>query len=167
MLRIVFVALLLWSASSFGGVDDLFSSGVLGVRWDSRLDEVRKVHPDGTAWDSTFDGNTEAVYYAVSGDLRFPGLDIPTRLVHFIFTKDQRLQAVFFHFKYSDRESVLYGIAQILGQDYSVKDEAGTRQFTWPTGEAAFAKLDVGNSPQNPWVHLAVRPLKNAAKKRN
>lgn len=166
MRRICLLAVVLWNAVSSAGVDEQFSSGALGVEWDSRLEDVQAEYPGGTALESSFGGNTEAVYYALSGDFRILGLDIPAHLVHFIFTKDHRLQAVFFHFKYSDREPALYGIAQILGQDYSVKDEAGTRQFIWPTGRMSFAKLNVGNGPQNPWVHLAVRPLKDSVTKR-
>lgn len=165
MLRIILVAVL-WSSASFAGVDEQFSSGALGIRWNSQLEEVRAAFPNGTAWESTFDGSTGAVYYAVPGDLRVLDLDTPAQLVHFIFTKDRRLQAVYLHFRYPDREAVLYGIAQILGQDYSIKDEAGTREFIWPTGQASFAKLNVGNDPQNPWVHLAIRSMKDTAKSR-
>lgn len=166
MHRIYLLCFVLWSAVSFGGVDEQFSAGALGIEWGSTLEDVQAVYPDGTAWESNFGDNPAATYYALSGDFPVLGLDIPAHLVHFIFTEEYRLQGVYFHFKYSDRETALYGIAEILGQDFSVKDEAGTRQFIWSTGRTSFAKLNVGNSPQRPWVHLAVRPRADPATRR-
>jgi len=140
-------------------VDVYFADGAFGVEWGATLQQVQAAHPGGTAWRQRDEEGIGEVVYAVTGDFRVLGTDAPVILVHFVFTKENKLQRMFFHFRYADREAALYAIAEILGQDYSTRDEDGARTFGWRRGRASLAKFEIGSSPQFPWAFLAVRTM--------
>jgi hypothetical protein len=141
--------------TALGDVDSEFPSGAHGIQWGSTLQQVQVAHPGGTA-SPTSEGE---VVYALAGDFRVLGVDLSVPLIQFVFTKQNQLQRVFWHFRHSDREAALYGVAQRLGQDYAISDEARGRVFRWKPGQASFANFEIGTGPQFPWAFLAARSI--------
>jgi hypothetical protein len=154
-----FLLVLFWVATATADVDAHFGKGALNAAWGSTLQSVQAMYPGGTAWPQKEEDGVGEVVYAVSGNFRVLGMDLKPSLVHFVFTKQDQLQRAFFHFRFNDREAALYEIAQVLGQDYSIRDEAGSRAFTWKEGQASFAKFEVSSHPQFGWCLLAVRSM--------
>lgn len=155
MLKTLTAVLALSTGTALGDVDAEFPSGALGIHWGSTLQQVQLAYPGGTA-SPTPDGE---VVYALAGDFRVLSVDLSVPLIQFVFTKQNQLQRVFWHFKHADRETALYGVAQRLGQNYTISDEARARVFRWKPGQASFAKFEIGTAPQFPWAFLAARAI--------
>ncbi|WP_116810943.1 hypothetical protein [Steroidobacter cummioxidans] len=162
MIKVVFAVLMLWATTASADVDAHFSTGVLGARWGTTLDQVQVMYPGGASWPNGGERGGEIVY-SVPGDFRVLALDIPVPLVHFIFSKENALTRAVLHFRYSDREEVLYGTALVLGQDYSIRDEASARVFQWKPGKASYVGIEIGSGPQFPWAFLGVRAIEQKA----
>ena len=76
-----------------------------------------------------------------------------------MFSKENQLERVFFHFKVVDRDAALYSIAEVLGHDYTVRDEMRSRLFEWKSGRRSFARFVIGAGPEFPWAYFGVRVL--------
>jgi hypothetical protein len=160
MLNTLRAFLLICASTAHADVDGQFSKGVLGVAWTASLEDVRAKFPGGTAWPNGGETGLGEVVYAVAGDFKVLDVEVTVPLVHFIFSKENNLVRVFFHFRLADRDAALYGIAQILGQDYTVRDAAMARIFEWKPGRLAVAKFEIGSGPAFPWAFFGVGPLK-------
>lgn len=155
------VLLVFFCASTWADVDSQFGSGVAGCGWGDTLQQVQAKHPGGFAWPNQGNEFKGEVVYAVTGAFVIAGVETASPLVHFVFSKDNELQRAFFHFKPADRDIVLYQVAQLLGQDYSIRDQAASREFDWKRGRTSFARFEIGNGPDMPWVYLGVRSMKD------
>lgn len=136
-------------------VDAHFPEGALGVSWGATLQQVQSAYPGGLTW--PVKGESDGVAYVVPGSSQMLGMSTPVKLVHFLFTKDNTLRTIFLHFAYSDRDSALYDVAELLGQDYSTKDEAAARKFRWESGEKSEAQFEIGLSALQPWAQLGIQ----------
>ena len=161
MTNVIRALLVLLSSSAFADTDVHFGRGVAGCLWGVSLQEVQGKYPGGFAWSHQPNEPNGEVTYAVSGTFTVPGVEVPSRLVHFIFSKDNGLQTVIYHFNPADREAVLYQVAQLLGQDYSIRDQALSRRYEWKPGQLAFARYEIGNGPNEPWAFFGVRTMKD------
>jgi hypothetical protein len=159
MTNVIRAVLVLLCSSAFADTDAHFGRGVAGRLWGMSLQEVQGKYPGGFAWPNQPNEPNGEVIYAVTGTFTVPGVEVPSPLVHFVFSKDNGLQRVFFHFKPADREAVLYQVAQLLGQDYSIRDQTLSRQFEWKPGQLAFARYEIGNGPNEPWAFFGVRTM--------
>jgi hypothetical protein len=151
--------LILWCAPALADVDAHFANWVAGYGWGTSLQQIQAKYPGGFAWPNKGSEAKEEVVYAVSGSFALPGVETPSPLVQFIFSKDNELQRVFFHFKPADRDTVLYQIAQQLGQDYLIRDQAMSRQFEWKRGRMVFARYEIGSGPEFPWAFLGIKAM--------
>lgn len=156
------LALFLCASTASAGIDELFPEGALGVVWGATLQQVEAAHPGGLAWPAR-DSQYDSIVYAVPGQPQMLGLGAPVKLVQFVFTRDNKLRTIVFHFTYSDRDAALYQAGELLGHDYSVKDEAMARQFRWKPGRATEGVLAIGTSALQPWVHLGLQARKTDA----
>jgi hypothetical protein len=98
--------------------------------------------------------------YGVFGEKRVLPIDTPVRLVQFIFDSTNQLSAIYLHFNFSDRDTALYDVAQMLGQDYEVNDRGGVRTYRWKSAGTTQAQLEIGVSELHPWAQLVVWPAK-------
>lgn len=130
MQKLFFVVALLWAATATAEIDAHFGTGALNAAWGSTLQSLQATYPGGTTWPQKEADRIGEVVYAVAGNFHLLGTALNAGLVHFVFTKQNQLQRVFFHFRFDDRESAFFEIAQVLGQDYSIRDEAGVRAFS-------------------------------------
>jgi hypothetical protein len=102
-------------------------------------------------------GNSDGVAYLVPGTSQMLGVSTPVKLVQFLFTQDNTLHTIFFHFAYSEGDSALYDVAELLGQDYSITAEPAARKFRWEPGANTVAQFEIGLSAQQPWAQLAIQ----------
>lgn len=151
------IVFLVCMSATAASVDDAFITRALGVSWGATLQQVQSAHPGGLTW--PVKGDSEGIAYVVPGDSQRLGVATPVKLVQFLFTKDNELRTIFIHFAYSDRESALYDVAEQLGHDYDVKDEAGVRKFCWKPGKTTQAQFEVGSSTMQPWAHLGLQTM--------
>ncbi|GFE82951.1 hypothetical protein GCM10011487_49510 [Steroidobacter agaridevorans] len=161
MLKGVVAVLALWSATALADIDAEFPSKALGIQWSATLQQVQAAYPGGRVYPPTVKDDGEIVY-VVSGDFRVLGLDLSVPLIHFVFTNQDALDRVFWHFKYEDRDDALYGVAQALGQDYSTKDEARERIYLWKSGRTTRAQVRIGMEPKFPWAVLGAQSVVSA-----
>ncbi len=163
MLRIALVALLAWSSGSLGaGIDEHFAEGALGLQWGATLQQVREAYPGGLSYTlakSEVAPDTIPVKYAVDPRVSLLGLSTPCGAVDFFFTKAARLKYVTCYFQFSERDTVLYEIAEELGQDYVTKDDIEGRTYSWRGGRSATVSLRIGRIAPFEWVYLSVRPI--------
>jgi hypothetical protein len=158
MRRLAFI-LLICAPAALAGDDSQFRAGALGLSWGATLQQVQSAYPGGLTW--PVQGRlVEGVVYAIPGNAQMLGVTTPVQFVQFIFNKKNELQNVFFHFNYDDRDSALYNVAEILGQEYSVKDEGVVRKYSWKIGKLTQAQFEAGTSAAHPWAQLGLQGTK-------
>jgi len=157
MMKLSVAILFLVSAAAHADVDAYFATGVLEVPWGASVQQTRAAHPGGMVWPNRNYNADEGHIYEAVGEFRPLGLNHPARHVQFIFSRDDKLIRVSIHLPYADRDEVLYGIAQVLGQDYEVRDEKFSRIYSWKAGRHSDVELVISNDPSRPWAYLYVR----------
>ncbi len=154
MMKIMVAIGLLVSTAAHADVDAYFAAGVLNVPWGSTVQQTRSAHPDGVVWPNKNHTADDGYIYEVDGEFRVLGLNYPARHAQFKFSKDDRLNWASIHFPYADRDEVLYSIAQVLGQNYEIRDELNSRVFAWKPGLYAVAELVISSDARLPWAYL-------------
>jgi hypothetical protein len=139
-----------------GTVDDYFGKGILGLTWSATLPEVQEKYPGGLTYPAEDEHARSYVMYHVSMESKALGIELPASLAMFEFTKSGKLRAIFFHFSYADRDTVLYRVAEALGQDYSVRDYESEYVYRWKPGRTSAVALNIGQGPPHGWVFLRV-----------
>jgi hypothetical protein len=151
----VLAAVLFSSCATAGGVDDYFRNGVLGIEWGSTRQQVQTAYPNGR----TTPHSGGVIGYAIPGGMRILKVDVPVSEVRFQFTRANVLERVYIDFNYSERDLVLYGVAEALGQDYVTEEREQERIYKWKRGQSSLAVLEVGKEPTLDWVILVVDPV--------
>jgi len=163
MYKCAFVSLLAWSSTTLGtAVDEYFAEGALGVRWGATLEQVLEAFPGGLSYplaESETDADTIPVMYVVDPRVSLPGLRTPCGSVAFLFTRSVQLKRIACYYPFSDRDSVLYEIAELLGQDYLTRDDSKGRTYSWRNGQGATVGLRIGSIAPFEWVVLTVCPI--------
>jgi hypothetical protein len=139
-----------------GTVDDYFEEGVLGLKWDATLPQVQQQFPGGVTYPAEGEDRESYLSYQVTVETKATGIELPRSVAIFVFTKSQKLRHVSFHFEYSDRETVLYQVAEAIGQDYSIRDDELERKYRWKRGRTSHVALSVGRVTPYTWVYLHV-----------
>jgi hypothetical protein len=150
----VTVALMVHAAMA-GTVDDYFEEGVLGLKWDATLPQVQEKFPGGVTYPTTGERGDTHLTYHVTVETKAIGIELPKSFAIFSFTKSQTLRNVSFHFSYADRETVLYQVAEAIGQDYVSRDDELEHVYRWD-GLTSFVALSVGRVTPHTWVYLQV-----------
>jgi hypothetical protein len=161
MRMLTFIFAVFCTPTTFAGADEQFHTGVLGLSWGITLQQAQSAYPGGVTWPVQGPAN-EGVIYAIPGKAQMLRLTTPVRLVQFVFNEKNELRQVFFHFSYEDRDSALYDIGILLGQEYSTKEERDVRRYKWKLGEQTVVQLQVGASTFQPWVELVFQDTKLA-----
>jgi len=156
MKKLSVAVLMFMSVAARADVDAFFATEVVNVRWGSTLQQIQAAHPGGAAWPNDGPLSSEGHVYDVAGEFRVLGLNFPAHTVDFCFSKDDKLDRAILHFRYADRDDVLYSLAEVLGQDYDVRDEKLTRVFRWKAGRQSAVKLSISTDPRLPWAYLSV-----------
>ena len=157
MFRTALVTFLAWSSAALGaGIDEHFAEGALGLPWGATVQQVREAYPGGLSYplaQSEIYADTIPVKYAVDPRVSLLGLSTPCASVSFIFSKTAQLKQVGCYFHFADRDTVLYGIAEELGQDYFTKDDSEGRTYGWLSGRSARVSLRIGHIAPFDWVY--------------
>jgi len=146
----------LGSVATAGTVDDYFDEGVLGLKWGATLPKVQEKFPGGVTYPAKDEHGRDYVMYHVSVESKALGIELPTSLAMFEFTKSGKLRTVFFHFNYADRDTVLYLVAEAIGQDYSSRGYELEHVYRWKPGRTSAVALNIGQGPPYGWVLLRV-----------
>jgi hypothetical protein len=96
--------------------------------------------------------------YVVDPRASLLGLSTHCGSLAFVFTKTAQLKRVGCYFQFSQRDTVLYQIAEVLGQDYLTKDDSEGRTYSWRGGQSAAVALRIGIIAPFEWVVLSVGP---------
>ena len=156
MYRIACLASLLISNSAFGNpVDDLFGQGVFDVAWGTKLEAVQARYPGGFTWESTHVQGSH-FGYEVQVPTKLFGMDEPNLHVHFFFNKYEQLHEVYLHYRYDQRDVVLYQVAETLGQDYRTQSHKRQLLAQWKSQSEILVTLSTGAGPPFNWEMLSI-----------
>ena len=144
-------------AAMAGTVDDYFEEGVLGLKWDATLPQVQEKFPGGVTY-PTRGEKGDSLSYQVTMETKAIGIELPPSIAMFAFTQSQKLRNVTFNFSYADRETVLYQVAEAIGQDYSSHEDELEHVYRWKRGRMSYVSLSVGRVTPHTWVYLQVWP---------
>lgn len=161
MPKLCLLILLVWNSGAVGGnVDDFFATGAFGVPWGAPLETVQKVFPQGVSYPiamSRYDHDITPVMYAVQTQVPVLGINMPCASVGFLFDKSGHFKKLACYFQYLDRDTALYEIAEVLGQDYATRDDGDGRVYWWKPGKSASAAMYIGRLSPFEWVYFGVR----------
>lgn len=161
MFKPYLLILLAWSSGAVGAnVDDFFATSAFGVPWGAPLETVQKVFPQGVSFPIAtyrYDRDITPVMYVVQTQTSVLGISTPCASVGFLFDKLGHFKKLACYFQYTHRDTALYEIAEVLGQDYATNDDEDGRIYSWKPGNAASAGMYIGRISPFEWVYFGVR----------
>jgi len=154
-MKVYSLIVLLWSSVAAAEMDGRFTQGPLEIPWGASLEKVQAAYPAGVAWPGIA-RNERFIVYAVAGEAKMLGLRTTPKFVHFVFTLDNKLKAVYYLFNYADGDNAFYDVAELLGQNYSIRSDPGQLSSAWNVGHGTSAQFTMGTDAQHSWAHLGM-----------
>lgn len=117
--------LLLISNAAFAGkIDDFFSDGAFGVQWGSTIDEVRELHPKGTA--KEYVGIQSYIVPHSTPVLKIEREDTD---ITFTFNSEGKLHAIGVSFEGNDIAEAFSSLKSNFGENEPLSDSP---RIAWP-----------------------------------
>jgi len=147
-------ALLIPGAIAYAGVDDYFPRGLPNAEWSSSLATLQQRYPEGFLYPVA--SKSMPYHFVVPGTHKELGLHVPVRAITFGLSADGTLHVVWIHLDNSNPDTVLYDIAEALGENYTTQDVKNARNYGWKPGATTSVALQIARPLPTSWALLAL-----------
>ncbi len=147
-------ALMLFCQSTFAGpIADRFGSGVLGMAWDSSLDSLVGVFPNGEHVYATTPGQRA---YLVRDDQEFLGVVRTGHSLLYAFGSRENLVAVVFSFPYERKEELMGALISHFGQPQGTTRQGQQQSTQWRKDRGVYVVLRASLEPKHGIAWLSI-----------